>query len=197
MKIALIELGSIHLNELIDLLNKYDLNIFNGLNVSIKDVEEYNLVIISGGHNVTPVAEIHDDYLKNLKEIIRNSDKPIIGICYGLQLIAATFGASLKKLIHKKKGILEINLINEHEIFKGIKSFTVYEGHEYAVAEMSKELVAYAKSKDGIEIIKHKYKEIWGMQFHPEVFTDKTLGDEIFKNLLEYIATKQDNILYS
>jgi GMP synthase (glutamine-hydrolysing) len=197
MKIALIELGSIHLKELINLLEEYDLKVFNGLNVSINDTKECDLVVISGGHNVIPVAEIHDEYLENLKEIIRNSSTPLIGICYGFQLIANTFGARLKKLKHKKKGILEINLVNEHEIFKDIKSFTVYEGHEYSVTAISKDLVAYARSKDGIEIIKHKYKEIWGTQFHPEVFTDKTLGDDIFKNLLKYIASKQNSMLNS
>lgn len=42
-------------------------------------------------------------------------------------------------------------------------------------------------SKDGVEIIKHKQKIIYGFQFHPEMFPDQTQGDELFANLINLV----------
>jgi len=44
------------------------------------------------------------------------------------------------------------------------------------------------KSRDGFEVIKHSTKPVYGFQFHPEMFEDKTCGDEIFKNTLGLLA---------
>jgi anthranilate/para-aminobenzoate synthase component II len=48
-------------------------------------------------------------------------------------------------------------------------------------------LIPLAESRDGIEIIKHKFKNIFGLQFHPSVFPEKTYGNEIFNNLLNIL----------
>ena len=49
-------------------------------------------------------------------------------------------------------------------------------------------LPAQKVEKDGIEAIRHKTYLIYGVQFHPEMFVDKTCGDEIFHNFLRLAA---------
>lgn len=65
------------------------------------------------------------------------------------------------------------------------KEIPVFESHRFAIEKISNVIEALATSDHGIEMIKHKDKPIYGLQFHPESFIDKTQGDEIFLKILE------------
>ena len=56
-----------------------------------------------------------------------------------------------------------------------------------AISKQSDELVSLAVSEDGIEIMKHKNKLIYGVQFHPEELQDGNNGHSILKNFLSMI----------
>ena len=86
-----------------------------------------------------------------------------------------------------------INIISKDIIFKNNKKIKIYESHSWKIAEIPEDFIILAKSKDSIEIIKHKEKEIYGFQFHPEHLVDKTEGDEIFLNLFNKIKNLTGN----
>jgi len=65
--------------------------------------------------------------------------------------------------------------------------FKVYEAHRWIVKTLPECLIGLARSKDGFEIVKHKDKKIYGLQFHPEMFVESTCGAEIFGNLLSLV----------
>ena len=117
--------------------------------------------------------------------LIKNTYIPIIGICEGCQLIAYSFGSTLEFVENKIKGIKQIEIIDKgHKLFNNLGSLSVYEAHHWAIKKLGKDLIAWAKSKYGYEIIKHIGKNIYGLQFHPEMLVDKTQGDELFKNII-------------
>ena len=147
------------------------------------DSDSYDLVILSGGSHF-PI-EGNEEKLKSEIDLIKNSHRPIIGICFGCELIAYSFGSTLSRLPRKQKGIVEIEVIADPELFGGRDSFTAYENHRYTVERLPNDLVALARSDHGIEAIKHKTRHIYGLQFHPENFVEQTYGDEIFFNLLK------------
>ena len=72
---------------------------------------------------------------------------------------------------------------NKEEVF-------VYESHRFVVDKVSEDIEILATSNDGIEFFKHKNKPIYGLQFHPEMFVDKTQGKEIFLKILEKLDVK-------
>jgi carbamoylphosphate synthase small subunit len=50
--------------------------------------------------------------------------------------------------------------------------------------------VGLANSIEGIEIIKHKDKPIYGFQFHPEMFPNLSDGDELFANIVKIVQNR-------
>jgi GMP synthase (glutamine-hydrolysing) len=157
----------------------------------LKDFKNIKGVIFSGGPSTVTVAK----FQSVPKEIFKKKI-PILGICYGLQLIAKLFGGKIKSsknrrefgrtILYKKNSSL---LINKYLNTKK----SVWMSHEDAVVELPKNFttIAYTKSSK-FTIIENSKKKIYGVQFHPEVtHTDK--GDQIFKNFLFLICKIERN----
>ena len=147
----------------------------------LEQAEGFTHIILTGG-----------DYWVNLRKfseevkLIRNSQTPILGICYGMQLIAKSFESDLKILKKLNKGNTDVKILKENELFEKIpKEIKVFEYRQYAINNLGKNLKILAESEYGIEVIKHKTKKIWGVQFHPEViFENQKVGRKIIKNFL-------------
>jgi GMP synthase-like glutamine amidotransferase len=172
------------LEEVKRLLKGHSFDVVN-FNSDINNLDKYQGVILTGSH----MFFADKDEQKFLKEmdIIRNSNLPIFGICFGFQLIAHSFGADLNDLGRSEKGILEIKKARKDEIFEGVNDFEVFENHRRVVKKLPDVLIPLAYSKDGIEMFKHKDKLIYATQFHPEMYLEKTCGDEIFNNFVKMI----------
>ena len=149
----------------------------------INDFTVIKGIILSGG----PSTVTKKKYLSIPKEIFLKKI-PILGICYGLQLISKIFGGSIKSsrkkrefgraILYKKKSSLLIkNFFN-----KKIKS--VWMSHQDAVTKLPRGFKLVASTKESkLTIIENTQSKIYGVQFHPEV-THTENGKEIFKNFL-------------
>jgi len=139
-------------------------------------------IILSGG----PSTVTSKKYQSIPKEIFKKKI-PILGICYGLQLITKIFGGKIKPskksrefgrayLFKKKESPLIKNFLNSKKL--------VWMSHEDAVVKMPKNFKVIAFTKDSkLTIIENPENKIYGVQFHPEV-THTENGKEIFKNFL-------------
>ncbi len=185
MKILLIDNGTNLLQKLEELIPGHEVvKRFNALDVG--NINEFDLVILSGGgkHNV----EYEHEKFEREQEIIR-SDKPVIGICFGCELISYAFGGKLKKLETGQKGIYEVKVISP--LLGGPRIINVYEGHAWGLDGVPGEFEVLAESFVGPEIIKHKKLPIYGIQFHPENMVQETEGDELFAKVLKLINEKR------
>ena len=121
---------------------------------------------------------------------------PILGICYGLQLIAKMFGGKIKPsknrrefgradLYKKQSSLLTKNFLNMKR--------TVWMSHEDAVVKLPKNFKTIASTKDSkLTIIENSKEKIYGVQFHPEV-THTENGRQIFKNFAFSICKIKKN----
>ena len=153
----------------------------------IKDLSKIKGIILSGG----PSTVTKKKYPSIPKEIFLKKI-PILGICYGLQLITKLFKGSIKSqkkkrefgraiLFNKKKSLLT------KKFFK-LKNQSVWMSHQDAVVKIPKGFKIIASTKNSkMTVIENISRKIYGIQFHPEV-THTHNGIQLFKNFLFLIC---------
>lgn len=187
MKTLLINNNTSNIGNLHSLLERNNLSFLeiDRKEISFVNTSQYNFIILSGSYNKSIIGN-ESDYKEEI-ELIKNTNSPILGICMGFELIAYAFESELRVMNSRRKGIINLEIIKKSRLFKGIRNYKVYENHKWIVKKLSDSLIGLAKSTDGYEIIKHKTLSVFGFQFHPEVFSNKTCGNKIFNNLLNLI----------
>jgi len=157
--------------------------------LTINDLNKKNVfqnvkgIILSGG----PSTVTRNLFPKIPNEIF-NLNIPILGICYGLQLIANQFKGKVKTNIKKRefgRAILTKtkNSILKKNFFKKNKSI-VWMSHQDFVYKLPIGFSKIAQTNQSeMTIIENKQKKIYGIQFHPEV-THTQNGKVIFKNFI-------------
>ncbi len=143
-----------------------------------------DVIILTGGSNMPPVAEYPEAYV-NERRLIRETNIPLIGICLGCELIAHEFGATIQILDPPQKGFVSISIEPKYSNLLPEQNMIAYEAHSRAIQNLPESFDLVASSDHGPEIIRHKKRNIWGLQFHPEHLTDRTLGDEVFLAILK------------
>lgn len=188
MQILLINNITKYLDQLTLLLKPHQITVCNYSDIP-KTHGCFDLIILSGGHSLL-INKCNESKLISEIEIIKNAPIPIIGICYGAELINYVFGGKNNE-IPKIKGLIEIEPINKSFFkFTELNKFKVYESHRFAIEILAKDLLPLARSKYGFELFKHKTKGIYGMQFHPEVIKDNNSGRLIFENCINEILSR-------
>ena len=149
-------------------------------------------IILSGG----PLSITKSLYLGIPRQIL-NFNKPILGICYGHQLLAKEFGGIVK---NQKKSEFGRCYIYKNRSSKLTKDFfdkknkaEVWMNHTDVVKKAPKDFQSIASSDDyKYTIIQNLKKNIYGVQFHPEVI-HTIKGSTLFKNFLFRICKLKKN----
>ena len=140
-------------------------------------------IILSGGPSTVTTGSF-----PKIPEEIFNLNIPILGICYGLQLIVKHFKgrvkANIKKrefgratLFKKKNSLLTRNFFYKNKT-------AVWMSHQDSVYKLPKGFLKIAStSQSTMTIVENKKRKIYGIQFHPEV-THTNNGNIIFKNFI-------------
>ncbi len=179
MKVLILNNNTSFLEELIEMLGNFKYEVINFKDFKERDAEKFSHIILTGGNE-----KLDLDFFSEEKKLIENSKKPILGICFGHQLIAKIFGGKPIKLNSKKKGNFDVNLIKKDILFNDLKEkINVYFSSFYSMKNLGKDLIVLGKSNSGIEIIKHKDRNLYGTQFHPEIKSQD--GEKIINNFLK------------
>ena len=167
MKFLIIDNYSKHISEIVRVFSKVNVDVVGVLDLEKIDFSKYDGFVLSGGskHSVVGNKKL---YSKEI-ELIKNSDKPILGICLGFELICEAYEEMMEHSEKRIKGEVKVNLVSYDKLFNKIDfPIKVYEAHKWSLVK-TKFLKVLAKSDSGIEIIKHPRKLIYGLQFHPEI----------------------------
>ncbi|RLI26538.1 MAG: GMP synthase (glutamine-hydrolyzing) [Candidatus Hecatellales archaeon] len=107
---------------------------------------------------------------------------PILGICYGLHLIAQAFGGSVKPAGKREYGKIELYIDDHSDLFEGVESPTICWMSHGDVAELPGEFEVLAHTANTpMAAVRHRKLKIYGVQFHPEVAHTQR-GLEILRN---------------
>ncbi len=137
-------------------------------------------VILSGGPRsvYAPDAPLPDQRIFTL-------GVPVLGICYGLQLIAHLFGGVVDRAARREYGRAELEILDHSDLFWSIPSPTaVWMSHADALQQLPEGFEIIARTANApIAAIRNRPKQIWGVQFHLEVH-HTAYGKEMLRNFL-------------
>jgi GMP synthase (glutamine-hydrolysing) len=119
---------------------------------------------------------------------------PILGICYGLQLIAENFGGKVNSSARREYGKADLHIDHHSDLFAGLGETTsVWMSHGDALSKMPDGFEPIAHSHNApICAIRNQNKKMFGVQFHPEVVHTPD-GKKILANFLLKICGAKDN----
>jgi len=148
------------------------------------ELDSYNAnncdgIILSGRTNSLKPMNVSNMRLVNFAY---EHDKPLLGICYGAEIIALAFNGSLRLLNSRIIGDHTVS-VNRNNQLTDKKALNVFESHGYYIARLPQGFAGIADSRNcRYEMIAHNTKQIFGTQFHLEVSRD---GLEILNNFVK------------
>ncbi len=168
-----------------------ELHVYSEIKPCITSIEEIkafsaNGIILSGGP-----ASVYDKGAPTLSKEIFDLEIPILGICYGMQLIAHLLGGSVEHSEKREYGPAELIITDNSDLFYELntsKKYRVWMSHGDRVEKLPPGFISIAQSENSpYAAIKHKEKPIFGVQFHPEVIHTE-IGKKILENFVLRIA---------
>jgi len=151
------------------------------LEVSDKDLTNCDKVILSGRRKYSKQINMINS---KIIRYCQYHDKPLLGICYGAEIIALTLGGSISKMPVHIQGMTEISISGINALTQEKNSILVYESHRYCIAKLPSNFMSLASSKYcQHEVLCSDNKTVYGTQFHPEKSGDD--GLDLLKNFLK------------
>tara|TARA_B100001057_G_scaffold474241_1_gene539544 strand:- start:1317 stop:2879 length:1563 start_codon:yes stop_codon:yes gene_type:complete len=174
-----------------------ELGVFSEI-ISHKKIKKKNIsssvkgLILSGGPlNVYQLNKYSFD------KGILSSGLPVLGICFGHQIISKIYGGKVKQSKHREFGLANIFKKKESllikNLFKKKKIVKVWMSHADQVSKLPKNFNVIASSQNSkFAIVENKFKKLYGVQFHPEV-THTENGKKIIGNFIFEICRVKRN----
>jgi GMP synthase (glutamine-hydrolysing) len=162
-----------------------ELNVFSEIqpfNYDLSLLKDQNIkgIILSGGP-----SSVYEDNAPRVGSDVLNLGIPLLGICYGLQLLTYLSGGEIAPAEHKEYGLANLNIINGSGLLGDISNTTnVWMSHGDKVTKLPPDFETIAKTVNSpYAAIKHKNMDVFGIQFHPEV-VHTVEGKQILSNFL-------------
>jgi len=153
-------------------------------NAPIEKIKNFNPkgLILSGGP-----SSVYDSGAPIPEIKIFELGFPVLGICYGMQLMAHLFGGRVTKALKREYGRSELKIDDDSDLFKGIGyklKTIVWMSHGDRIEQCPFQFKSIAHTENSpIAAMANKDKRFYALQFHPEV-VHTPMGKKILKNFL-------------
>jgi GMP synthase-like glutamine amidotransferase len=172
MKILLINNHTEHLESLKKALSGHDveMQIYQpGIEFNDNDKD---LIILSGGGGegleIYDLVERGKLWYEDQMKFILSTDKPILGVCMGFEVIASAFGQKLHYTPTIKQGFFKVATTRKGRKLFQKNHLEQFQSHYWHLHQPPKDFDVLGESNTGAEIIRHRTKPIFATQFHPE-----------------------------
>jgi GMP synthase (glutamine-hydrolysing) len=170
-------------------LNVYSM-IIDPDEISIERIREDTpkAIILSGGP-----SSIYEENAPKIPRWLLDVNIPILGICYGHQLLAYMFGGKVSRGLGEF-GRTRVKILDKKDLFKGLGDvLEVWMSHNDYVEKPppDSEILAVSEDTGYIAAFRIKERKIFGVQFHPEVIHTER-GLDILNNFLELSSCKRN-----
>jgi GMP synthase (glutamine-hydrolysing) len=146
-------------------------------------------IILSGG----PMS-VYDENSPDLDNNILTLNKPVLGICYGLQILCKNLGGKVESAKDREYGKAELVIEGDSPLFWNVENdSTVWMSHGDYLTDLPQGFEIIGTSNHSpICAIENTQQKIYGVQFHPEVFHTEE-GNKIISNFLFKICNAKGN----
>ena len=146
-------------------------------------------IILSGGP-----ASVYDEGAPRLDRRILEEDIPILGLCYGHQLIAYMVGGRVQRAVKREYGIAQVHIMRPVGVLEGLEPWErVWMSHGDTVYALPETFEVLAESENTpIAAFRHREKPIYGLQWHPEV-THTEKGGLMIRNFIFKVCRAEAN----
>jgi len=155
---------------------------------SLDEIRSYHPlgIVLSGGP-----SSVYDKDAPNTDRRVFELGVPVLGICYGLQLMVHALGGNVRAAAKREYGYSNIELKNASRLFRNVpKSLNVWMSHGDEAVELPAGFHLTASSANAVAAIEDPDRKMWAVQFHPEVHHTQH-GSDILKNFaLEICGAK-------
>lgn len=155
-------------------------------NLNLDQIKERNPkgIIFTGGP-----ASVYDDGAPRCNKELFNMGIPILGICYGSQLMTYLLGGTVVKADRREYGKTEVETDNRSRLFKGVNKKSIcWMSHTDRIDKMADGFVSSAHSDScPVAALENEAKSLYAVQFHPEVVHTQE-GTKILHNFLYEIC---------
>lgn len=144
----------------------------------LKEEKGLKGVVLSGG-----AASVYDPSSPKYDSDILNLGVPLLGICYGHQLLAYLSGGKVIKAEYGEYGLTDLKILKESKLLRGLRGQErVWMNHKDIVESLPKDYVVVASTENSpIGVFENYKKKVYGVQFHPEV-SHTICGSRILQN---------------
>jgi len=152
--------------------------------ISLEEIKSFKPsgIILSGGP-----SSVYDVDAPTITPKIFEFGVPVLGICYGVQLISHLLGGKVERSEKREFGPAFIKIVEENALFKGLKKGGVYKvwmSHSDRIEVLPEGFYVLAETENTpFAAIAHKEKPVYGVQFHPEVIHTE-IGQEVLGNFV-------------
>ena len=148
-------------------------------NASLDEIRSYSPVgiILSGGP-----SSVYDKDAPLVGKPVFTMGLPVLGICYGLQLMVHVLGGKVRPADKREYGHAKVEIKNGSRLFEGLpKVLAVWMSHGDEAVELPPGFHQTASSPNALAAIENPEQKMWAVQFHPEVH-HTPLGTDILRN---------------
>lgn len=152
-----------------------------------------NGIILSGGPQ-----SVHEESTPKAADLVFELGVPVLGICYGMQTMAAQLGGTVEAAAHREYGYAQVRARNHSKLLKDIEDHASPEGyglldvwmsHGDRVNKMPAGFVAICETDNApLAGIADESRNFYGLQFHPEV-THTRQGQRIIERFVHDICS--------
>ena len=150
----------------------------------------HDVIVISGSQRKLADPDVAVEFSNEI-DFLRRTEKPILGICFGHQLVGLAFGSIVHSTGKMLEGYYVVRKTQDDALFLELQDeFLLMESHEEYVDEVPYEFEKIADSPTcSIEAMRHRMRPIYSVQFHPERFDDKhPAGRVVLENFFKFAS---------
>ncbi|QKG91758.1 gamma-glutamyl-gamma-aminobutyrate hydrolase family protein [Halorubrum salinarum] len=144
-----------------------DLVEFDAVDGDLPDHTEFDGVVVTGSRSSVYWDEAWIPPLVDYVAEAADAGVPVLGVCYGHQVLAEALGGRVAGMDGFEIGYNEIRRVRDDPLFEGIgETFTAFTTHGDAVVELPPSATLLAENDRGVHAFRDGH--CWGVQFHPE-----------------------------